>query len=67
MNVIASRAIPDVRDGFKPVHQRVLYSAWIWAWQVAVNKKNQLKFVGEVIGKCHPHSDTDVIECDIIK
>jgi DNA gyrase subunit A len=62
MSVIVSRAIPDVRDGLKPVHRRILYSMLdlgLWA-----NKptKKCARIVGEVIGKYHPHGDSAVYE-----
>ena len=58
MSVIVSRAIPDVRDGLKPVHRRVLYG--MKELGVNYNKpyKKSARIVGEVLGKYHPHGDT---------
>ena len=60
MSVIVSRALPDVRDGLKPVHRRVLYG--MHELGVAANKsyKKSARIVGEVLGKYHPHGDSSV-------
>ena len=62
MSVIVSRAIPDVRDGFKPVHRRVLHG--MNELGVASNKphKKSARIVGEVLGKFHPHGDSSVYD-----
>ncbi len=62
MSVIVSRAIPDVRDGLKPVHRRVLYG--MKELGVNYNKpyKKSARIVGEVLGKYHPHGDTSVYD-----
>lgn len=62
MSVIVSRALPDVRDGFKPVHRRVLYG--MLDLGVFSNKphKKSARIVGEVLGKYHPHGDTSVYD-----
>lgn len=62
MSVIVSRAIPDVRDGFKPVHRRVLFG--MNELGVASNKahKKSARIVGEVLGKFHPHGDSSVYD-----
>merc|ERR1711916_208441 len=62
MSVIVSRALPDVRDGLKPVHRRVLYG--MHELGVASNKayKKSARIVGEVLGKYHPHGDTSVYD-----
>lgn len=62
MSVIVSRALPDVRDGFKPVHRRVLYG--MHELGVASNKahKKSARIVGEVLGKYHPHGDSSVYD-----
>lgn len=62
MSVIVSRALPDVRDGFKPVHRRVLYG--MQDLGVASNRphKKSARIVGEVLGKYHPHGDTSVYD-----
>lgn len=62
MSVIVSRAIPDARDGFKPVHRRVLFG--MYELGVNYNKpyKKSARVVGEVLGKYHPHGDTAVYD-----
>jgi DNA gyrase subunit A len=62
MSVIVSRALPDVRDGFKPVHRRVLYG--MQDLGVFSNKphKKSARIVGEVLGKYHPHGDSSVYD-----
>ena len=62
MSVIVGRALPDVRDGLKPVHRRVLYS--MHELNNGYNKayKKSARIVGDVIGKCHPHGDTAVYD-----
>lgn len=62
MSVIVSRALPDVRDGLKPVHRRVLYG--MMELGVLHNKpyKKSARIVGEILGKYHPHGDTSVYE-----
>ncbi len=62
MSVIVSRALPDVRDGLKPVHRRVLYG--MFELGLAHNKahKKSARIVGEVLGKYHPHGDTSVYD-----
>jgi DNA gyrase subunit A len=62
MSVIVSRALPDVRDGLKPVHRRVLYG--MHELSVAYNKpyKKSARIVGEVLGKFHPHGDSAVYD-----
>lgn len=62
MSVIVGRALPDVRDGFKPVHRRVLYG--MHELGVPYNKahKKSARIVGEVLGKYHPHGDTSVYD-----
>jgi DNA gyrase subunit A len=62
MSVIVARALPDVRDGLKPVHRRVLYG--MHELGVAYNKpyKKSARIVGEVLGKFHPHGDTAVYD-----
>jgi len=60
MSVIVSRALPDVRDGLKPVHRRVLYG--MLELGVLSNRayKKSARIVGEVLGKYHPHGDSAV-------
>lgn len=62
MSVIVSRALPDVRDGFKPVHRRVLYGMQdLGVYSNRVHKKSA-RIVGEVLGKYHPHGDSSVYD-----
>ncbi|GHU33568.1 hypothetical protein FACS1894166_09330 [Bacilli bacterium] len=58
MSVIVARALPDARDGFKPVHRRVLYAAYALGMTSDKPHKKSARIVGEIIGKYHPHGDT---------
>ncbi|MCK4921186.1 MAG: hypothetical protein KAS71_09070, partial [Bacteroidales bacterium] len=58
MSVIVSRALPDVRDGLKPVHRRVLYGMQDLGLAANRGFKKSARIVGEVLGKYHPHGDT---------
>lgn len=60
MSVIVSRALPDIRDGFKPVHRRVLYGMNKLGNFSNVPYKKSARIVGDVLGKYHPHSDSSV-------
>ena len=60
MSVIVSRALPDVRDGFKPVHRRVLYGMNELGNNFSGPTKKSARIVGEVIGKYHPHGDSSI-------
>ncbi|MDA3816477.1 MAG: DNA gyrase subunit A [Prolixibacteraceae bacterium] len=60
MSVIVSRALPDVRDGFKPVHRRVLYGMGDLGITSNKSYKKSARIVGEVLGKYHPHGDSSV-------
>ena len=62
MSVIVSRALPDVRDGLKPVHRRVLYAMNDLGITADKAYKKSARIVGEVIGKYHPHGDSAVYE-----
>ncbi len=62
MSVIVSRALPDVRDGFKPVHRRILYAMWDTGTFSNRPTKKSARIVGEVLGKYHPHGDTAVYD-----
>lgn len=62
MSVIVSRALPDVRDGFKPVHRRVLYGMLDLGVLSNRAHKKSARIVGEVLGKYHPHGDTSVYD-----
>ena len=62
MSVIVDRALPDVRDGLKPVHRRVLFDMYdLKVWSTGQTKKSA-RIVGDVIGRFHPHGDTAVYE-----
>ena len=54
MSVIVSRALPDVRDGLKPVHRRILYSMWSTGLKANAKFRKSATVVGEVLGKYHP-------------
>src|SRR3984893_11993711 len=62
MSVIVSRALPDVRDGLKPVHRRILYAMSELGLKNTSSYKKSARVVGEVLGKYHPHSDTAVYD-----
>ena len=62
MSVITSRALPDVRDGLKPVHRRILYAAYNLGMTSDKPYKKSARLVGEIIGKFHPHGDIVVYE-----
>lgn len=60
MSVIVSRALPDVRDGLKPVHRRILYSMYRSGIHHSSSYKKSARIVGDVLGKYHPHGDSPV-------
>src|SRR6056297_2858879 len=60
LSVIVSRALPDVRDGLKPVHRRILYAAQDLGLTYDTDHKKSARIVGEVLGKYHPHGDQAV-------
>src|SRR5277367_2649379 len=62
MSVIVSRALPDVRDGFKPVHRRVLYGMYELGLMSNRAYKKSAKVVGDVMGKYHPHGDASIYD-----
>ncbi len=62
MSVIVSRALPDVRDGLKPVHRRVLFGMNELGLTYSKSHKKSARIVGEVLGKYHPHGDTSVYD-----
>jgi len=62
MSVIVSRALPDVRDGLKPVHRRILYVMDGLGLSHSSSYKKSARIVGEVLGKYHPHGDTSVYD-----
>src|SRR5699024_8038382 len=62
MSVIVSRALPDVRDGLKPVHRRILYSMNESGMHADKAYKKSARIVGDVMGKYHPHGDSSIYE-----
>lgn len=62
MSVIVSRALPDARDGLKPVHRRILYAMYDMGLRPGTPYKKSARIVGEVLGKYHPHGDMAVYE-----
>ncbi|MFH1225708.1 MAG: DNA gyrase subunit A [bacterium] len=62
MSVIVSRALPDIRDGLKPVHRRVLYAMWTMGLKAGAKFRKSATVVGEVLGKYHPHGDVAVYD-----
>src|SRR3989344_1360758 len=62
MSVIVARALPDVRDGLKPVHRRIIYAMQRLGLTHAAHYSKSAKVVGEVLGKYHPHGDAPVYE-----
>ena len=62
MSVIVSRALPDVRDGLKPVHRRILFGMHELGIKASSSFKKSARIVGEVLGKFHPHGDTAVYD-----
>ncbi len=62
MSVIVGRALPDIRDGLKPVHRRILYSMWQTGLRSSAKFKKCAAVVGDVLGKYHPHGDSAVYD-----
>ena len=62
MSVIVSRALPDVRDGLKPVHRRILYDMYELGIKASGGFKKSARIVGDVLGKYHPHGDASVYD-----
>ena len=62
MSVIVSRALPDVRDGLKPVHRRILYAMYKGGFDWTKQFRKSARVVGDVIGKYHPHGDQAVYD-----
>ena len=62
MSVIVSRAIPDLRDGLKPVHRRILWSMYTSGYTPDKPHRKSAKTVGEVMGNYHPHGDSSIYE-----
>ena len=62
MSVIVSRALPDVRDGLKPVHRRILYAMKEGGYDFNKSYKKSARIVGDVMGKYHPHGDSAIYD-----
>ncbi|MEK7554400.1 MAG: DNA gyrase subunit A, partial [Patescibacteria group bacterium] len=62
MSVIVSRALPDVRDGLKPVQRRILYAMWDSGLTADAKLRKSANVVGEVMGKYHPHGDSAIYD-----
>jgi DNA gyrase subunit A len=62
MSVIVARALPDARDGLKPVHRRILYAMQDMGIRANTSYKKSARIVGEVLGKYHPHGDVAVYD-----
>ena len=62
MSVIVSRALPDIRDGLKPVHRRILYAMYRGGYDWSKQFRKSARIVGDVIGKYHPHGDQSVYD-----
>src|SRR4051812_8974560 len=62
MSVITDRALPDIRDGLKPVHRRILYTMHEMGLTAGVKTRKSAAITGEVLGKYHPHGDAAVYE-----
>src|SRR3989344_8858966 len=62
MSVIIDRALPDVRDGLKPVHRRILYTMGEQGLRPGTKTNKSARIVGDVMGKYHPHGDSSIYE-----
>src|SRR3569623_1586931 len=62
LSVITARALPDVRDGMKPVHRRIIYTMWETGLRAAVKHRKCATVVGDVMGRYHPHGDSSIYE-----
>jgi DNA gyrase subunit A len=62
MSVIIGRALPDVRDGLKPVHRRILFGMWEQSNTAGKPYKKSARIVGDVMGKYHPHGDSAIYD-----
>src|SRR5258708_13811240 len=62
LSVITARALPDVRDGLKPVQRRILYTMWQQSLTADVKHRKCAKVVGDVMGSFHPHGDSAIYE-----
>ncbi|MCX7607785.1 MAG: DNA gyrase subunit A, partial [Anaerolineales bacterium] len=66
MSVIVARALPDARDGLKPVQRRILYAMYDMGLRPDMPYRKSARIVGEVLGKYHPHGDQAVYELSLI-
>ena len=66
MSVIVSRALPDIRDGLKPVHRRILYAMYKGGYDWTKQFRKSARIVGDVIGKFHPHGDSAAYEAMVL-
>ncbi len=62
MSVIVSRALPDARDGMKPVHRRILYAMYDGGARAGTKYRKSARIVGDVLGRYHPHGDSSVYD-----
>ena len=62
MSVIVSRALPDARDGMKPVHRRIIYGMYENGYDCTKPYRKSARIVGDVMGKYHPHGDSSIYE-----
>ena len=62
MSVIVSRALPDVRDGLKPVHRRIIYAMYKGGFDWSKHYRKSARIVGDVMGKYHPHGDQAIYD-----
>ena len=62
MSVITARAIPDLRDGLKPVHRRILYSMYESGYTPDKPHKKSARIIGDLMGKYHPHAESSIYE-----
>ncbi|MCC7204891.1 MAG: hypothetical protein IT441_07405, partial [Phycisphaeraceae bacterium] len=62
LSVITSRALPDVRDGLKPVQRRILYAMWLDRLTADAKHRKCAKVVGDVMGNFHPHGDSAIYD-----
>ena len=65
MSVIVSRALPDVRDGLKPVHRRIIYGMHVLGLTPDSAYRKSAKLVGDVMGSFHPHGDSSIYEAAV--
>ena len=66
MSVIVSRALPDVRDGLKPVHRRILYAMYKGGYDWSKPYRKSARIVGDVMGNYHPHGDSSIYDSMVL-